>query len=351
MAPVVFTLDDGRTVKPYYVSPWWDEPRDDIAPAVLIPLRGDFFCLPFGGANDRGDEHHEPHGESAYAEWTLKSLKESRIDCTIDYAAGGRVEKTLVCAEATPAIYTEHTISGFSGRYPFGHHATLTGAAPDEDGSRAIWKIFTAPFDFGMTDPGNVAPSAAGEYYSLAAGTEFSELQSVPTRWKDQPTTDCSLFPHRDGFVDIIAWYRVPSTSIAWTVAYNVRDKYAWYSLKDPRVLPGTVMWIENRGRHGAPWNGRNSCVGIEETCGYFANGLDAPEDGGAIGARGIPTTVDLRPDQTTTIRTIQGVFPIDDESEEIVAFDSESVGCSFRTKSGTRYGLGIDVSWLKSQC
>jgi hypothetical protein len=348
MAPVRFTLPDGRTVEPYYVSPWWNEPRDAIAPDVLRVLRGDFFCLPFGGANDRHGEHHEPHGEASYAPWSLASSTGSSLACSIDYTAGGRIEKEIHSAESAPAIYTEHRVSGFSGAYPLGHHAILKGAEPGSDASAPLWKIHTAPFDLGMTDPGATAPTAAREYFAMAPGARFTSLSEVPTRWKTPETADCSVFPAREGFIDIIAWYRRPTSTLAWTVAYSLVEGYAWYSLKDSRVLPATVMWIENRGRHGAPWSGRNSCVGIEETCSYFANGLVAPADGGAIGKEGIATAASLSADQTFTVRTIQGVFPIKDPKDAIATFDESVPGGAFVTAAGTQIDLGVDLSRLR---
>ncbi len=52
MAPVIFGLDSDRTIQPYYVSPWQNEGLK-LDPPVLISLRGDFFCLPFGGTANR----------------------------------------------------------------------------------------------------------------------------------------------------------------------------------------------------------------------------------------------------------------------------------------------------------
>src|SRR6187399_1164078 len=43
----VFYRDSGKRVAPYYISPWQDEPSSQMPAPVLIPLRGDFFCLPF----------------------------------------------------------------------------------------------------------------------------------------------------------------------------------------------------------------------------------------------------------------------------------------------------------------
>ena len=51
-APVLFTDDSGKTISPYYVTPWQNEGKDLSAAPVLAPLRGDFFCLPFGGNGD-----------------------------------------------------------------------------------------------------------------------------------------------------------------------------------------------------------------------------------------------------------------------------------------------------------
>ena len=50
-------------------------------------------------------------------------------------------------------------------------------------------------------------------------------------------------------------------------------EGFLWFSLKDPAVLPMTMLWMENHGRHFPPWNGRNCCLGLEDLCGYFAGG------------------------------------------------------------------------------
>src|SRR4051794_34963347 len=47
MAPVTFYRNTDRPVQPYYISPWQDEPPQKMPAPVLVPLRGDFFCMPF----------------------------------------------------------------------------------------------------------------------------------------------------------------------------------------------------------------------------------------------------------------------------------------------------------------
>ena len=47
MAPVTFYRKSAEPVQPYYISPWQGE-KLKIDEPVLVPLRGDFFCMPFG---------------------------------------------------------------------------------------------------------------------------------------------------------------------------------------------------------------------------------------------------------------------------------------------------------------
>ena len=74
LGPATFKLKNGLAA-PYSVAPWAlnKEKIDAGLPPLLHALRGDFFCLPFGG-NDtpyRG-EQHPPHGETANANWNFK---------------------------------------------------------------------------------------------------------------------------------------------------------------------------------------------------------------------------------------------------------------------------------------
>src|SRR3989442_439689 len=48
LGPVTFRLGR-RAIQPFSVAPWWNEKLAPGTPAMLRVLRGDFFCLPFGG--------------------------------------------------------------------------------------------------------------------------------------------------------------------------------------------------------------------------------------------------------------------------------------------------------------
>ncbi len=322
LAPVRFTLPGGTVVEPYYVNPWHSEDLSRIEPELLRPLRGDFFCLPFGGNNTVGDETHPPHGEAACAPWQRRdgSDAEGTITVELNYSScPGSVVRQVELGKTAPWIVSRTTVRGFSGDYPLGYHATLKGGEVD-----GLWKIYTANFDIGMTEPAHADPTAGGEYYALQPGAVFDSLEAVPTRWKDPATTDCSIFPARDGFIDILALYRRRSATqplserLVWTAAVHQQDGYLWYSIKDAAVLPATVFWMENRGRHGAPWSGRNSCIGIEETCTFFAAGRSKSIEENVINSQGIATATALSPDTPTTIASVQGVLKVEDPTSPI---------------------------------
>jgi hypothetical protein len=76
-------------------------------------------------------------------------------------------------------------------------------------------------------------------------------------------------------------------------------------------VLPTTVFWIENRGRHGVPWNGRNSCLGLEDVCAYFAEGFVPSITPNPLSQQGIRTAVELDAKKPTEIRSAQGAVHV----------------------------------------
>jgi hypothetical protein len=81
MSPVTFYRDTDQPVQPYYISPWQDEPPVPMPVPVLVPLRGDFFCMPFGGNTEVVDgEKHPPHGETAGSHPGWAELPEASCD-------------------------------------------------------------------------------------------------------------------------------------------------------------------------------------------------------------------------------------------------------------------------------
>jgi hypothetical protein len=315
MAPVKFCLDSDRTIEPYYISPWQGE-RLKLDPPVLVPLRGDFFCLPFG-SNSAPYEGMKflPHGEPAGAPWTLVGAAKSGDVTTLTLALEtkvptGRVTKIIRLVDGQNVVYSQERLEGYSLKTSIGHHAIL--AVPEKGGSL---RIATSRIRFGMTAPFLFSDPVNREYQSFAIHQRFDSLDRVPLAWKDAEPADCTSFPARTGFADLLAVFSEPADTlpgqVAWTTATNQDGGYLWFSVRDPRILPATVLWIENHGRHGSPWNGRNRCLGLEDVCSYLNEGMPLSAQRNDVNAQGIPTAIELKADHPTVVNYIQGVAKI----------------------------------------
>jgi hypothetical protein len=113
------------------------------------------------------------------------------------------------------------------------------------------------------------------EYSALLTGQEFSDLKMVITNFKNPDITDVSRLHSRSGYSDFVQMKDAPTDGLpSWTVALVPSEGYLWFALKDISLLPSTMMWIANGGRKMYPWNGLNRCVGIEDVCASFAEGV-----------------------------------------------------------------------------
>lgn len=311
MGPVAFGLDS-QPVRPYHVSPWQEEKLKLDCPC-LVPLRGDFLCLPFG-ANQTplNGERHPPHGETAGSRWTLAELANTSRGASITVTLKPKVRPGLVTRQLSlvaghNAVYGRTKVEGFAGPTTFAHHAML--AVPEQERSLLV---STSPFDFGMTYPGLFSNPARGEYQSFAAGKSFAELAQVPVRFKGEPAADCTAFPDRIGYADLLQLCEKPGRprTPSWVAAVNTVDGWLWYAFKDPALMPARVFWIENHGRHSHPWNGRNRCLGIEDGRMCFDLGVAESSRPNVISRRGIPTWVALD-GSPFEIRYLQGAVPV----------------------------------------
>jgi hypothetical protein len=310
MGPVTFDRK-GRKIRPYSVAPWAKEKLPPGTPPIIRVLRGDFFCLPFGG-NDtpyRG-EQHPIHGETANANWAFESVKKEKERQTLHLSLRtrvrkGRVDKRIRLVKGHNALYVQHLVSGMSGMMNFGHHAMLK--FPDKEGSGLI---STSPFVFGQTFPGSFESPEDKGYCSLRPNAKFSTLSKVPMA--DGKTADLSRFPLRKGYEDLVMMVADDRLPFAWSTVTFPGEGYAWFALKDPGVLRGTVFWISNGGRHYAPWNGRHtSVVGIEDVTSNFHFGLAESARKNPVSAKGHATVLRLQAQQTLAVNYIMGVVKV----------------------------------------
>ena len=347
MAPVTFLRDSGKPVQPYHVSPWQNEGLKDLPAPVLTALRGDWFCLPFGGNGDAfRHEKHPPHGEVAGAEWTYVDTKHDGGRHTLvlafePQARKGKIVKELSLVEGHNAVYSRHIVTGFSGPAPCGHHATL--AMPDEPG---VFRVSTSPIEFGMTNPSRFSDPAKREYQALAIAAPFTDLAHVPLLEKGTGDADLTRLPARQGYADLVQVVNKQDAT-AWTCATRTDEGWLWYALKDPKVLRSTLFWIENRGRHGSPWNGRNNCLGLEDVTSFFADGLAASAGANLLTRRGVPTAIEFTADKPTEIRYIQGVTRVPEGFGKVVAAEYAPGSVTFVAEGGERVTVPVRHEFL----
>jgi hypothetical protein len=348
MAPVTFYRDTDHPVQPYHITPWQGEKHDYPVP-VLVPLRGDFFCLPFGG-NDSAvnGEKHPPHGETAGSKWTFVGSKKSGDVLTLTTTLEtkirpGRVTKELSLVDGENVVYSRHLIEGFAGPTPLGHHATL--AMPETEGA---FRVSTSPFQFGMVAPGLFSDPAKAEYQALQIGGRFTDLHKVPAAWKGAADADLASLPARKGFADLVLLLNTPGER-AWVTATRRDEGWVWFALKDPAVLTGTLFWLENHGRHGMPWLGRNNCVGIEDITGHWADGLAASTAPNVLTREGLRTAIDLSASRPTAVNYIQGVVRVPPGFDEVKTLEFGPGTVTFISTGGLRVTAPVRHEFLKT--
>ena len=346
LAPVEFQLGK-KTVAPYAIAPWAEEKTSPGLPKMLQALRGDFFCAPFGG-NDEAwkGEKHPAHGETANAIWKFESLEQKDRDVALHLSLKtrirkGRVDKVLFLRKGETAIYSRHILSGMSGRMNIGHHATLK--FPEGEGSG---QISTSRFQSGQVLPVPFEDPAQGGYNSLKAGATFKRIDQVPKA--DGTMADLSRYPARRGFEDLVMLTHRDHADFAWSAVAFAKEGYAWFALKDPRVLQSTVFWMSNGGRHYAPWNGRHvDVMGIEDVTAYFHCGLAPSLKANAVNGRGVATSLPLYPEFPLVVNYIMAVAAIPRGFEKVKSITPEKDGVMLQATSGQKIFAPLDLSFL----
>lgn len=320
-------------IAPYSVAPWAEEKLDPDAPAILRVLRGDFFCLPFGGNTTpyRG-ERHPVHGETANAEWKMESHAGDALHLSLrTRVRPGRVDKFVSLRDN--AVYQRHVVSEMSGPMNFGHHAMLK--CPEEG------VISTSRFVRGQVLPTPFEQPEQRGYSALKTGATFKTLKRVALAAGGQ--TDLSRYPARRGFEDLVMLTGDDTLPFAWTAVTFPGQRYVWFALKDPRVLRNTVFWLSNGGRHYPPWNGRHvDVLGIEEVTSHFHYGL--AESVRAKACR------QLDPRQPLVVNYIMAVARVPAGFDRVANIVAAPKGVTLRSAGGRSVRVALDLSFLNQK-
>jgi hypothetical protein len=348
LGPVTFDRR-GRKIAPLATAPWAGEKLPPGTPPIIRILRGDFFCLPFGGNTTpwRG-ERHPVHGETANAAWKLEATRTDDRGIGVRLSMStrvrrGHVRKMVFLPNDHDAVYQRHVVTGMSGPMNFGHHAMVR--FPDQEGAGLI---STSRFTLGQVFTEPVELPANRGYSILKPGAVFKSLDRVPTITGEN--ADLSRYPARRGYEDLVQLVADDKLDFAWTAVAFPKHRFAWFALKDPRVLRSTIFWISNGGRHYAPWNGRFvNVMGLEEVTSNFHPGLAESAGPNAFSRRGIATHAKLSPQQPLVVPYIFGVVPIPPTFGRVKAIEAQlrGAGIVLRGERGS-VRTPVDLNWLQ---
>lgn len=335
LAPVGFRFG-GVEFRPLHVAPWAEDKLSEVPPIIEV-LRGDFFCLPFGGnASIFEAEAHPIHGATANREWTPLECEPGLLRFELKTGIRpGSVVKEVFIRPGQHAVYQRHLVEG-SGPMSYGHHAML--AFPDP----VTGKISTSRFAYGQVYPFAFENPAEGGYTSLLPGSRFSSLQEV--QLAGGGSTDLTVYPAREGFEDLVQIFADPRETLAWT-ACVFSTGFVWLSLRNSNSLTGTVMWHSNGGRHYAPWSGRHRRVlGLEDVTSFFHTGLKESVEENEASRAGFITHAQLPID----VRTIMAAAAVPAGFDQVAEITRTSDGICIRSTSGRTVDIQVDLKFLE---
>jgi hypothetical protein len=338
LSDVTFTLPGGRKVSPMHVAPWANETLPDDTPPILQVLRGDFFCAPFG-SSDLIPGETRVHGLPASGIWEPVEESGNAVSLMLDGTVmGATVVKHVEVRPGEAVVYQRHTLSGGSGRLPVGYHAMLRADTP--------LQLAFSPWTMALTPPEPVEQPPHGRPL-LAEDQHIQNLRKA--RRPDGRTVDLTVFPPEDGYEALWMVVSDPSLPFAWTAATAADQGWVWFSLKDQRSLPETLLWFSNGGRDYPPWNGRHRrAIGLEEICGYFHLGHAASTGDNPVAAAGSPTAVELRSDGPLAFSYVFGVAPAPLGFGAVGEIRSAPGGVKLVDAGGREIVAACDLSFVK---
>jgi hypothetical protein len=255
----------------------------------------------------------------------------------------GRIHKLIRLKAGETNLYCRHVLSEMEGPMSFGHHAMLK--FPEAPGSGIV---STSHILFAQVAPEPVEDPAGGGYQSLMPGSRFTRLSRVAT--SDGHFTDLGKYPARRGFEDLVMLVHESEPDFAWSAVAFPKERYVWFSLKDPRILRSTILWISNAGRHYPPWNGRHARVmGIEDVTSYFHYGLAESADPNPVSRMGYATCVKLKKATPLKVNYIMGVAAIPAKFGRVRSITRAPGGIVLSSDNGCRVIAEVDTDFLKN--
>lgn len=334
---------DGRTVAPFHRAPWAADPLPIVgaedAPH-LARLAGDFFCAPFAAADV---EPAPAHGWTANSPWDVITIEQFTGGVTANLVLrrpvmGARVVKRLTLRDDHPFIYQSHVFEGGSGDIPVANHAMVSLPR----GGR----LSVSPKRFAETPPRPLEASPERGRSILAYPSRTEALDAFPMA--DGSSADIGIFPIGEDHEDFVMLVEAEASKLGWSSVVRSGERDVALMLKDPAVLPMTMLWFSNGGRRYAPWNGRHrNVLGVEDACAWSVLGHRASIEPNPLNQTGIPTAIRLDPHGSVDIRHIIGAAPLPNDVDAVTAIRVEDQSLVLDTGDAHSLTLPFDPHFL----
>lgn len=297
MTTLVFNPGTPRQFSPSYTAKWEGFPEL----ALLDSLRGDFLCVPFGAAPALAEDLPEAwregfagpsewvHGPSANLEWSASEVGEDYARLFLEYAPDSpieKVERRVTCLEGG-VEFLDSILVRSDCCLPLGLHPIFS--LPEAEGGARIElpecdSLWAFPADSGTS--------------VLDRGAVFHDATRAPRA--DGGTLDLTRLPLKDEVDEIVLLAAPKKGRVA---LFNEAEGYRVALEWDTEVLDHAMLWISNYGRKGAPWCGRNLCLGIEAITSAFDFGTGVSGAPNPLSDAGFRTAVELHAGQIYEIR------------------------------------------------
>ncbi len=266
---------------PLHVAPWRDEAEVQNDPNVALVdkrLAGDFFCMPFG----RDDVNGGPiHGPTANDPWKLVAHDVGLARFALSTGVlGAHVTKEVRLVG--PCLLQTHVVDGGSGNVTFSHHPM---ARMTEGG-----RLSFSPKRAALTDPN--AQHDGANLWALNQLRGDLNLEGA-----DGEAWDVRTYPAGRCVEDFCTLAEARGNILGWSCLMRNAEDDMLIVLKDPLMMPITMLWISNGARDFPPWNSRHTGVlGIEDGCAMGGEGLCASSGENRLTAMDVPTSIALGP-------------------------------------------------------
>jgi hypothetical protein len=369
MVPEFSIRRGGRPLNLHWLSPFrgtagaaYAEARDGAfwKSKLLYNISGNFPCCPSFGPGCRVDGSDiPPHGWTANEEWRLLGLgvDEAEGAAYADFALDSPApsmplswRRREAVFAGMNALFSELEIRN-SGTEPISINVAM---------HNVVGPPFLAPgcrislsADGFMTSPPETEFDGTGR---LAMGAEFSSLGEAPLRSGGK--ADLSLVPGMIGSTDFVTGVVPRDLGLGWSCVANPSLGLAYLSLfpgaaglPDGEIaLSFNDLWMQYGGRRFTPWaeteggDDRTYCLGVENSAGAFANGLEYSRSHPEL--LGNPTMVEVPSGGRRVLRYATAVVEIAAElaAEGIARAEAEGETLVLRGERGSaRAPVGAD--------